>query len=1081
MHPRGGSQIISKRIKRDHWAPRDPGCLALRDNHRESRMNQESAVVPQPSTGPQATLMMVGSQSKVLTGPLAVLTTAGSQSQVLTDPLAVLTMAGSKPTVLSDPLAVLTTAGSQSKVLTAPLAVLTTAGSKPKVLMDPLAVLTTAGSKLVTFTEIPSEFPWMNSRVIEEGAATLAPEQDGAFGWLNSIPPQSSSDAALSRARARNLERLRDANEKDNQILSKYLPADIKSFFPCGIEGPVDFRKPSESWVQEVLTVARTPCPVPSKPHVRLGIDMDSLIHNTSYLATCDWDMGEVLERHKGTTGYHGSEFRPIQQLSRIVGRHPNFKFLRKMLEEGFDYILSRELSEEERTLELEAQLKRGNHQSATGNSEEIQGLLGEDVRHGFVLPFLSNAVRSVRGVQVQPGGMVCQLSLKADGSRRPKNRFTHDLSFSITAEDASINSRIIIGAYPDMVYGWCLFRILHRLAAMRSRNPGVKIFLSKFDFSDAYKRISQSPRASASTVIKFGEIAYLCWRMVFGGSPNPAGFSCFSETLTDLANEIGMSSYSPERGSSPTVQESHLQVREVELETDPILPAFLPAFEVDTRADCFCDCFIDDIINCHLDTVENRKKAGHLVQLAVHVMGRPHAGDSVEPVPRRPLLGPEKLEAEGRSCERQVILGWEVRTRSFIVRLPDDKHRAWKDDLNRVTMQKSARTKELEALIGRLNHAAQIIPLSRHFLNEIRNKCLSTNRRNHNQSIRFSDEELRDLKLWDKFLDLANKGLSINVLVVRTPTRLAWSDSCPYGLGGYTLTGFAWRVRVPLDCPFYGDDTVNNVLEFLGMAVSILLLLEEAARENEKHPCLLVLGDNTSAISWIFKSGRVRRDSYYYSAVKFIARHITVKTLEREAQVCSQHIAGTSNSVADILSFEGRVRGGKTDPLTEDCPPNDVLTNRFHSYHSQVIPHGFKIHQLPDEIESFVSSTMRIVARSWTQKGKRQTKDGIGTGGGGEHSCKSGEWEATSSLMRYPTSQRSCSWREDLSSIIERSTSTQRGELLRNVRSRWYQQLYETPLAMWHRRSGNVEGPAPSTSRTESMTQDRCTRESRP
>ena len=165
-------------------------------------------MVPQPSTGPQATLMMVGSQSKVLTGPLAVLTTAGSQSQVLTDPLAVLTMAGSKPTVLSDPLAVLTTAGSQSKALTGPLAVLTTAGSKPKVLMDPLAVLTTAGSKLVTFTEIPSEFPWMNSRVIEEGAATLAPEQDGAFGWLNSIPPQSSSDAALSRARARNLERL---------------------------------------------------------------------------------------------------------------------------------------------------------------------------------------------------------------------------------------------------------------------------------------------------------------------------------------------------------------------------------------------------------------------------------------------------------------------------------------------------------------------------------------------------------------------------------------------------------------------------------------------------------------------------------------------------------------------------------------------------------------------------------------------------------------------------------------------------------------------------------------------------------
>jgi hypothetical protein len=107
-----------------------------------------------------------------------------------------------------------------------------------------------------------------------------------------------------------------------------------------------------------------------------------------------------------------------------------------------------------------------------------------------------------------------------------------------------------------------------------------------------------------------------------------------------------------------------------------------MPAFEVPTSSESFRDCFIDDIIDCHLDTENNKRRSGHIVQLAVHVMSRPHAGDEIEPVPRKPLLGPDKLEAEGRSAERQIVLGWEIRTRDLKVALPYDKHLAWREDL---------------------------------------------------------------------------------------------------------------------------------------------------------------------------------------------------------------------------------------------------------------------------------------------------------------------------------------------------------------------------------------------------------------
>jgi hypothetical protein len=892
--------------------------------------------------------------------------------------------------------------------------------------------------------------------------------------WLASLPMGPESDPALARARRRNSVRLRKANEADWALISKYLPSDVSVFFPFAVEGPEDFYRVDPAWVARVIEVASAECPTPNAPLVRFSTDPEALDHNTKFLEDCKWDFEEVLSRHKGTTVGQGSEFRRTDELEKILVNHPNFSVLKDMLTKGFEYFLRRELSEDERAQELASQLVRGNHKSATENEGDVERLLEGDVRHGFVLPVWEDALLKVKGCMLQPGGMVRQLSLKSDGSRKMKDRFTHDLSYSITLPDASINSRIDMSKYPDMVYGWCLQRTLHFLSALRAAHPNRKIFISKFDYSDAYKRMSQSPRAAAATSVRFGSIAYFCWRMVFGGAPNPAGFSCFSELLTDLANELAMSDYHPKMGTASTVLPGHLIPQPDEDPDEPLGFSIPAALRVSTRSTSYRDCFIDDVIDCHLGSERDMLRAPHIVQLAVQAISRPHAGDDIEPVPRRPLLGPEKLEAEGRSSEIQVVLGWEIRTRPFVVALPFDKHKAWKEDMHSFVDTRRGTQQELESLVGRLNHASHIIPMSRHFLNEIRTKCLSVPRRK-GQHLKLSEEEALDLGLWNYFLDKARDGISINLLVFRTPTRIAWSDSCPFGLGGYTLGGSAWRIRVPQDCPFYGDDSVNNVLEFLGMAISALLLLSEVARDGERFPCLLALGDNTSAISWIFRSGRVARSSRYYRPVKAIARHVALQVTEQGAVLCSQHLAGSSNVIADLLSFEGNVRAS-TNPLTADCPPNEVLTQRIHRYHSQIIPVGFSIQTLPTEIESFALSMMQIIARSWSQEPRPRTKGSIDIGGGGSVSPASGDLGMTLGSIRYPMTVSDCCWVEGSSPTAERTTSTERAELLQSVRNGWFRRLFEMPLAAWHRRSGNVEGAAPSTSRTESLAEDRPT-----
>ena len=79
-------------------------------------------------------------------------------------------------------------------------------------------------------------------------------------------------------------------------------------------------------------------------------------------------------------------------------------------------------------------------------------------------------------------------------------------------------------------------------------------------------------------------------------------------------------------------------------------------------------------------------------------------------------------------------------------------------------------------------------------------------------------------------------------------------SDSCPRGLGGYTHGG------------------IQHLLKFLTMTINLwssIIECDELGLENE---LLLALGDNTSAIAWLFKLS-VARDSVYKEVVVFITR----------------------------------------------------------------------------------------------------------------------------------------------------------------------------------------------------------------
>ena len=337
----------------------------------------------------------------------------------------------------------------------------------------------------------------------------------------------------------RNLDPIEQANISDQKLLSKYLPSSEDNFLPNRIPGPDDSFTPGPQLLQAIRTVFEARVDVPLSPPIWFDVTEEAIQHNSGLLKECDFDLKTFLNNNQNSTLAFRSEFRPTPQLEMILGQHPNFPFFKQVLAHGMDFYFDQALSETERLAKLDEIIVRGNHKLAQENEDDVKRLLQKDVHHGFSLPVTPEIVRKLKGAMVQPAGLALQFALLEDGSRVPKRRLTQDSSFALTFPKASVNERIDMDAYPQMIYGWCLSRIIHFIVALRLRHPSKKIFIAKYDYSDAYRRIAHSASAAAQSIIVIAGIAYIALRLTFGGSPNPPTWCAFSEMVTDLSNEI--------------------------------------------------------------------------------------------------------------------------------------------------------------------------------------------------------------------------------------------------------------------------------------------------------------------------------------------------------------------------------------------------------------------------------------------------------------------------------------------------------------------------------------------------------------
>ena len=234
--------------------------------------------------------------------------------------------------------------------------------------------------------------------------------------------------------------------------------------------------------------------------------------------------------------------------------------------------------------------------------------------------------------------------------------------------------------------------------------------------------------------------------RLTFGGKPCPSEWGSLAEPVADLATDIlncpewdPSELHSPLQSKMPPPVSLHSSI--------PFGKAKPTIVDIPDEDMGKVDVYLDDKIAIGPDLPGMIPRLSACILLAISVFFRPISPD--KPIPRDDAAAPNKLIAEGGLSEVKLILGWLYDTRRLVVSLPPHKFTAWSTDIRTIITNTFATYAELDTLIGRLNHAAYVIPAARHFLSRIRHL---KSKAKYKRKINIPTAVSSDLNLWISF-----------------------------------------------------------------------------------------------------------------------------------------------------------------------------------------------------------------------------------------------------------------------------------------------------------------------------------------
>ena len=172
-----------------------------------------------------------------------------------------------------------------------------------------------------------------------------------------------------------------------------------------------------------------------AKPLVRPFLDFivspEAAEYNFHLLRGHNFNLHKLLNDMSDGTSVtsYGSEFKPPSELSPLLKRHPRWKVLSTLLQEGSSWPIQ-SIPEPHRIGDLEEALQRGNHQSASKHGSFLADALSNEVVKGWELILPASRAKEIPELVISPMGVAEHVGVQADGTFATKARITHALSF---------------------------------------------------------------------------------------------------------------------------------------------------------------------------------------------------------------------------------------------------------------------------------------------------------------------------------------------------------------------------------------------------------------------------------------------------------------------------------------------------------------------------------------------------------------------------------------------------------------------------------------------------------------------------
>lgn len=286
-----------------------------------------------------------------------------------------------------------------------------------------------------------------------------------------------------------------------------------------------------------------------------------------------------------------------------------------------------------------------------------------------------------------------------------------------------------------------------------------------------------------------------------------------------------------------------------------------------------------------------------------------------------------DERKEEGPS-EVLTFLGMELDTLSMVVKLPQDKLRELRGTLKKWRGMKSCRRRDLESIVGSLNHACKAVRPGRAFKRRLQD-LLSTVERD-DRRVRLNREAQADINWWYQFgLGWNGTALMRSVVVDEEPREVVLSDAS----GGWGC-GAVWNDRwFQVQWSELPDASSWSIMpkELLPIVAAAALWGKQWKGATVKVRC-----DNMAVVAAI-KAGNCKesRSMHLLRCLAFIEASIPVTLV-------AEHIRGVENTIADALSRDrldvARTLMQVAEEKGEPVPPAllTVLTGESRSWSEQ-------------------------------------------------------------------------------------------------------------------------------------------------